>query len=277
MDRNFQRALKLVLKHEGGWADNPKDPGGATMKGVTLANFRKFVKPKATKDDLRKITDEQLATVYRRYYWDAIGGAVLPDGVDFAAFDYAVNSGPSRPAKALQKIVGAPQDGKIGPVTLKAIRAQLSPAIIHALCDERLAFMKRAKGSAGALKGKLLWPTFGKGWSTRVARVRSEALEFAARPTPENPSIIEREVEVTVEKQVVPDKVEQKVKEKSSWLTWLTGLLGSGGIGLSWLGGMDWQAVLAFGGVLIVFVLVLILLRNQIVSAVRQVRAEVAE
>ena len=44
MDRNFRRALSLVLKHEGGWADHPKDPGGATMKGVTLASFRKYVK-----------------------------------------------------------------------------------------------------------------------------------------------------------------------------------------------------------------------------------------
>lgn len=275
MDRNFQRALKLVLKHEGGWAYNPKDPGGATMKGVTLANFRKFVKPNATKADLRNITEEQLATVYRRHFWDEIGGAVLPDGIDHAAFDYAVNSGPSRPAKALQKIVGVNQDGKIGPETLKAIRAHDPSGLIRALCDQRLAFMKRAKGSAGALKGKPLWPTFGKGWSARVARVRAEALDFAARPTPEKPSVIEREVKVPIEKPVVPEKVEQKVKEKSSWLTWLTGLLGSGGIGLSWLGGMDWQAVLAFGAVLIVFLLVLILLRAQIVGAVSEIRAEV--
>ena len=49
MDRNFKRSLSLVLKHEGGWADHPKDPGGATMKGVTLATFRSFVKPNATR------------------------------------------------------------------------------------------------------------------------------------------------------------------------------------------------------------------------------------
>ncbi|TIW59571.1 MAG: hypothetical protein E5V56_10435, partial [Mesorhizobium sp.] len=57
MDRNFQRALALVLKSEGGWSNNSADPGGATMKGVTLANFRRYVKANATKADLRKITD----------------------------------------------------------------------------------------------------------------------------------------------------------------------------------------------------------------------------
>jgi len=277
MDRNFARSLSLVLAHEGGWADNPKDPGGATMKGVTLANFRRFVKPNATKGDLRKITDEQLATVYRRHYWDAVAGAQLPDGVDHAVFDYAVNSGPGRAAKALQAVVGAAQDGKIGPATLAAARGIMHATVINELCDERLAFMKRAKGSAGALKGKLLWPTFGKGWSARVKRVRSEALELAARPTPEKPSVITKEIPVPVEKPVVPETVEKKVKEKSGFLSWLTGLFGSGAIGLGWLAGMDWQAVLAGGAVLIGVILVLLLLRSQIIAAVREIKAEVAQ
>jgi hypothetical protein len=63
MDRNFAKSLALVLKSEGGWSDNPADPGGATMKGVTLTNFRRYVKADATKDDLRHITDAQVATV----------------------------------------------------------------------------------------------------------------------------------------------------------------------------------------------------------------------
>ncbi|WP_442580701.1 glycoside hydrolase family 108 protein [Mesorhizobium sp. ASY16-5R] len=184
MDRNFQRAFSLVLKHEGGWADNPADPGGPTMKGVTLATFRRYVKPAATKDDLRKITDAQLATVYRRHYWDVVGGAELPDGVDYAVFDFAVNSGPNRAAKYLQGVVCVRQDGKIGPATLTATRAMMHATVINRLCDDRLAFMKRAKDK----KGKLLWPTFGKGWEPRVKSVRSVALEMAARPSAPEPS-----------------------------------------------------------------------------------------
>lgn len=265
MDRNFARALSLVLKHEGGWSDHPKDPGGATMRGVTLANFRRYVKPKATKDDLRKITDAQIATVYRQFYWNAVSGAELPDGIDYAVFDFAVNSGPSRAAKYLQKVVGVAQDGKIGPATIKAAKSVLPATVIHKLSDDRLAFLKRLK----------TWGTFGKGWTRRVQEVRAEALSLSGKPTPENPTIVEKTVEV--DRPIVPEKVETKVKEKSDWWTKITAGGGLGTIGLGWLAGMDWQAVLAGGVVLLVIILVLLLLRSQIVAAVRQIKAEVAE
>lgn len=173
MDRNFARALSLVLKSEGGWSDNPADPGGATMKGVTLANFRRYVKADATKADLRAISDAQLATVYRRFYWDAVAGAELPDGVDYAVFDFAVNSGPGRAAKYLQVVLGVVQDGRIGPATLAAARAKPAGVVIDALCDARLAFLERLP----------TWPSFGRGWSARVASVRRQALLMLAAPS----------------------------------------------------------------------------------------------
>ena len=145
--------LDFTLKYEGGWSDDPRDPGGATMKGVTLANFRRFVKPDATKADLKKITDEQVATVYRRFYWDAVAGAELPGGVDYAVFDFAVNSGPKQAAEYLQAAVGAKVDGKIGPATLKAAKSMMRATVINDLCDRRMAFLKRLP----------TWKTFGKG------------------------------------------------------------------------------------------------------------------
>ncbi|TPM59168.1 hypothetical protein FJ959_09880 [Mesorhizobium sp. B2-2-4] len=174
MDRNFVRALALVLKSEGGWSDNPKDPGGATMKGVTLANFRRYVKADATKADLRKITDDQVATVYRRFYWDAVAGAELPDGVDYAVFDFAVNSGPGRAAKYLQAVAGVVQDGRMGPATVMAAKAKPAGVVIDALCDARMAFLKRLP----------TWGEFGKGWTSRVASVRSQALLMSKAPAP---------------------------------------------------------------------------------------------
>lgn len=172
MDRNFARSLALVLKSEGGWSDKKTDPGGATMKGVTLASFRRYVKADAGKADLKKITDAQIATVYRRFYWDAVAGAELPDGVDYAVFDFAVNSGPGRAAKYLQAVLGVAQDGRVGAATLAAARAKPAGAVIDTLCEMRLAFLHRLP----------TWPTFGKGWSARVASVRSEALLISARP-----------------------------------------------------------------------------------------------
>jgi len=171
MDRNFQRAFSLVLSSEGGWSDNPADPGGATMKGVTLTNFRRYVKADGTKTDLRDITDDQLGVVYRHFYWDAINGDALPDGVDYAVFDFAVNSGPGRAARYLQAVVGVAQDGSIGPATIAAVAAKPAGVVIDALCDARMAFLERLP----------TWPTFGRGWNARVTSVRTEALKMTAQ------------------------------------------------------------------------------------------------
>lgn len=175
MDRNFSRALSLVLKSEGGFVNDPRDPGGATNKGVTIATYRTYVDPKGTVDDLKKITDAQVATVYRRQYWDVVHGAELPDGVDYATFDFAVNSGPDRAKKYLQAVVGVTQDGRIGPQTIAAVQAQAPATVINTLCDKRLSF----------LKGLKTWTTFGKGWSSRVTSVRSDALKMVTNPPPQ--------------------------------------------------------------------------------------------
>ncbi|WP_050588605.1 MULTISPECIES: glycoside hydrolase family 108 protein [unclassified Mesorhizobium] len=150
MDRNFVRALALVLKSEGLWSDNPADPGGATTKGVALETFRAYIKPSGTKADLKAITDTQLATVYRRQFWDAVHGSELPAGVDYPAFDFALNSGPKRAAEYLQRVAGARVDGRLGPDSLKAIGAKPAGVIIDAYCDARLGFMRRAKNKRPA-------------------------------------------------------------------------------------------------------------------------------
>lgn len=175
MKENFAACLAETLRHEGGWSDHPKDPGGATMKGVTLDTYRRW-RPGATKAQLRAITDAEVAAIYRKGYWDAVNADDLPAGLDLVAFDGAVNSGPSRGAKWLQAGVGAKQDGKVGPATIAAARAYDTRTAVNRACDARLAFLK----TLGT------WPTFGKGWSRRVASVRSTALAMVAptRPAP---------------------------------------------------------------------------------------------
>lgn len=269
MDRNFARALPLVLMHEGGFVNHPKDPGGATNKGVTIATFRAYVKPNGTVEDLKNITDEQVATVYYRHYWAAVNAQALPSGVDYAVFDFAVNSGPARAAKYLQAILGVEQDGRVGPKTIAAAQAKDARAVINGLCDARLAFLKRITSG-----GKLLWNTFGKGWDRRVSRVRSDALLMVGYPA--DVKQVVKEVPIPVEKPVVPPAVEEQVESKTGRWQWLTGLIGSGGLGLGWLAGMNWQAILAGGAVLVVMILVILLLRRQIVGAVKEIREGLA-
>lgn len=164
---NFNDALDLVLKHEGGWADHPRDPGGATMKGVTLATFRRY-HPNATKHDLKAIGVDDLRTIYRDGYWRPVRGDDLPAGVDFATFDFAVNSGPSRSAKYLQAVVGVERDGKIGVKTLTAVRNLSGMDVIKKLCAKRLSFVR----------GLSTFDVFGRGWSRRIAEVEAKAVSM---------------------------------------------------------------------------------------------------
>lgn len=174
MDRNFSRSLSFVLKHEGGFVDHPSDPGGATNKGITIATYRRFIKSNGTVADLKAITPAQVATIYRKQYWDAVKGDDLPDGVDYAVFDFAVNSGPGRAVKHLQAAVGVAQDGLIGPATLFAARKAARRSTIATICGSRMDF----------LRGLSTWSTFGKGWSRRVTDVQRAALAMAGSTAP---------------------------------------------------------------------------------------------
>lgn len=182
-ERGFDRALPLVLAHEGGYVDHPSDPGGATNLGITrktLARWRK-ISPftDLSKSEVKALTNAAVAPIYRAFYWDEIRGDDLPDGLDYAVFDYAVNSGPGRAAMALQRLVGAADDGEIGPLTLAAVAKRKPADLINALCDERMALLRRLS----------TFPVFGKGWMSRVSGVRKLALEMvSAKPvTPPAP------------------------------------------------------------------------------------------
>lgn len=170
----FMRSIPLVLKHEGGWSDHPDDDGGATMKGITIGTYRQFIDRNGTKEDLRNISDVQINKIYKERYWDAMNCDQLPAGLDYCIFDYGVNSGINRAPKVLQRILNVPDDGVIGPNTLEAIKKRDTKQLINAVCDERMAYLRKHKD----------WGTFGKGWTNRVTQVRADALKMVSTTTP---------------------------------------------------------------------------------------------
>lgn len=172
MRNNFSYCLQQVLKHEGGFVNHPRDPGGATNKGVTIGTFRRYVKANATVQDLKNISNEQVAVVYKRHYWDAVRADELPAGVDYCVFDNAVNAGPNRSIKQLQEMTGAVVDGRIGPNTVRAATSVNAKTLIDKLCNRRLSFLRSIRGGS-------LWKTFGRGWQARVDSVRRGALKLA--------------------------------------------------------------------------------------------------
>lgn len=171
MQDNFEHALEAVLAHEGGFVDHPDDPGGATNRGVTFAVFRRHF-PGADVDALRQITEEQVAGIYHADYWNACRCDELAAGIDYAVFDQAVNSGPSRSIRWLQQAVDAGVDGLIGPETIRLANAAPASAVVERMCDERLSFMQ-------SLRGGRQWTIFGRGWARRVAEVRLGATALA--------------------------------------------------------------------------------------------------
>lgn len=179
MRSNFNEALRAVLVHEGGYANHPKDPGGATMKGVTQRVYDAYRRNNGLEvRSVRNISEAELNAIYYQQYWMIVRGDQLPGGLDYAAFDYAVNSGPSRAIKHLQSVLGVTVDGVPGNATLAAANSGDIASHINKLCDRRLAFVKDLP----------TWPTFGKGWTSRIAGVRSKALTMVERkPIVETP------------------------------------------------------------------------------------------
>src|SRR4029077_7081746 len=113
-----------LLVHEGGNDDDPRDPGGRTSRGILQSEYNNYRRTHpGLPSDVWDAPDSAVADIYKHSYWDVVQADQLPPGVDYAVFDYAVNSGPRKAAKALQEAVGTNPDGIIGPITLGATRA----------------------------------------------------------------------------------------------------------------------------------------------------------
>lgn len=152
MKQNYDLCLKEVLKSEGGYTNDPADPGGPTNYGITIHDYRSYINPHGTAHDVKEMTVDQAAQIYKTKYWDAVNGDELPSGVDYTVFDYGVNSGVNRANRIHLRF------------------ADKTPIeTIDAICDERLAFLESLH----------TWPHFGKGWGSRVAHVRALSKQLA--------------------------------------------------------------------------------------------------
>lgn len=151
---NFDQAFDRLLGHEGGYSNNPADPGGETMWGVTL----RVARANGYQGPMRDLPRDTAKAIYRKLYWDAVKADQLPDTVRFDMFDGAVNSGVSQSIKWLQRAAGVADDGSIGPQTLAAVAAA-GAGISAKFNGQRLEFMADLP----------TWSSFGRGWARRIA------------------------------------------------------------------------------------------------------------
>ena len=163
-----------LLKQEGGYVNNPHDPGGITNLGVTKRVWEDWTNRAVGEAEMRALKPADVAPLYRVSYWNGIDGDKLPAALAACVFDFAVNSGVSRAARYLQEIVGAAQDGHIGPGTLAALDKFLTT---HSVAE---AVRQYANARRAFYKSLPTFPHFGKGWLRRVDEVETAALKGLA-------------------------------------------------------------------------------------------------
>lgn len=163
----YPKALAYVLRWEGGYTNHPRDPGGPTKYGITIHDVRLYVKRNANVNDVRNLSLSQAKHIYKTKYWNKVSGDQLPAGLDYAVFDYGVNSGIGRSNRILRRLVGLPTNSiKIDQSVIDAVNKRDPAKLINALVNEREAFLRRLR----------TFPTFGRGWMRRTRGVRREAL-----------------------------------------------------------------------------------------------------
>lgn len=164
----FTQCINIVLDIEGGYANDPNDNGGPTMRGITQRVYDAYRRMKGRVErSVKFIDDEELFEIYHNQYWIPINGDALPAGLDLSMFDYSVNSGPATATKSIQYCVGTAADGHMGSVTLSAIGDFTVDDLIEKFCKRRLEFLRSLYD----------YKHFGKNWEIRVKKIRIFSLK----------------------------------------------------------------------------------------------------
>jgi lysozyme family protein len=175
---NWDKSFDMVIAHEGGFTNDQRDSGnhlpdgrqGCTMWGCTQTNWEAYVGHKVTQDDMRALKKEDVKPLYKRDYWDAVKGDELPSGVDYAAFDFAINAGAKRSRVMLQRALGVADDGIIGNNTMNAIKAANGEQFLNKFSEAKTNFYKSLSN----------FNVYGTGWLRRVADVQKAATTMLA-------------------------------------------------------------------------------------------------
>lgn len=168
--QTYDEALRRLFAHEGGYTNHPADPGGPTNFGITIYDYRKYVLPGATAADVRAMKLDEAKSIYRAKYWDSQLCDLLEPGVDYAIFDYGVNSGIGRSGRVLRRLLGLPDEtSEVTQAVVDAANRRPAAELVVDVCAERLRFLRQLK----------TWPVFGSGWERRVAEVRDFGVHIA--------------------------------------------------------------------------------------------------
>jgi lysozyme family protein len=166
----FEACLSVILASEGGFVDDPHDPGGATNLGITLATLSSWLGRTASIADVEALTPAAAGPIYQARYWNPSHACDCPGGVDLMVFDEAVNQGVGRAVASLQAALGVTADGAFGPATRCELSAADPARLIRAIAANREAHYRALP----------TFPRFGRGWLARLTRTTGLALGMVA-------------------------------------------------------------------------------------------------
>jgi lysozyme family protein len=167
---NFDKALTMLLHHEGGYVNSKKDPAGRTNLGVTQRTYEDWVGRKVDEAEMKALTVDVVTPLYKRNYWHAIRADSLPAGIDYYVFDAAVMSGTRQAVKWLQRALGVFDSGVVDLTTLSKAMNKDSVELIKEMNRQRLSYLQKLPS----------WNTYGKGWAKRLEEVEDAAIELVA-------------------------------------------------------------------------------------------------
>jgi len=178
MESNFSKCMDFVFPHEGGFTDDPADPGGPTNFGITQRTLAAWRHADVSTEDVRDLTKDEAQNIYHANFWNPIRGQDLPGGVDLVTLDIAVMSGTRAAATMLQRaagLTGANVDGAIGTQTLKQVGTNEAADLLDKLSAQREAFYQ------GIVHSRPTSAKFLKGWLNRVHDAQAAGRKLIAK------------------------------------------------------------------------------------------------
>ena len=154
----FAQSVEFVLDHEGGYVNDPLDPGGETRYGISKRQYPDV--------DIRNLTRDQAIDIYHHDYWDKCECDRLPAGLDLLVFDTAVNRGTRRAIQRLQVALRVTVDGLLGPQTFRAAERAHTGSLVDEFTSQRLVAYARLRQ----------FSRYGLGWTRRIVAAHREAL-----------------------------------------------------------------------------------------------------
>lgn len=155
----FDKMMERILSHEGGYVNDPRDPGGETNWGIAKRSYPKV--------NIKSLTRKQALEIYREDFYAPINQWKFHPALEYQLLDAAINHGRGNAIRWLQRAVGVADDGVVGPVTRSKVNSHLPDEVVIAFNAERLQFYTNLT----------TWPTFGKGWARRIAQNLRYAME----------------------------------------------------------------------------------------------------